>query len=818
MTPRWRRWGDRARDGGVPARRAVIRWGLRLFRREWRQQLLVLTLLTVAVTAAIVGASAGYHLGALGHTARFGTANQMFTFDAVDPHALDASVAAVAERFDTIDVITRRHVAVPGSADIIEFRAQDPQGAYGAAMLALLRGRHPAAAGEVAVTDAVARTFDLTVGSGFTLDGREWRVVGLVENPDDLRDEFALVAPAHAPAPETVSVLIDSPDQIDIPLPSDGAFDWSMADQGADAQQMLAAVTALGAAAVAMILVALVAAAGFVVIAQRRQRQLGMLAAIGASRRHLRLVLVTNGAAIGAVAAVIGTAVALTVWIMAAPYVETAVGARIDRFDLLPWWLVAITMLMAVTAATLAAWWPARTVARMPVTVALSGRPPRPRPVRRSTVMAGALIVGGVICLIAADRSSTVLVGTGTVATILGILAVTPLALRTLAVTAGRLPVAVRLAMRDLARYQARSGAALAAISLALGIAAAIIITTTTAERTADIGNLSPGQMLITVDGSRIRELVTRRTPAEFERLRAQIDQLAAPLDDPTVLDLQMAIDPAEEPRPGRGEHTWQHAVEVGDGERTANPGPLFVATPQLLDLYGIDPDEIAPGTDVLTVRDGDIGLRLGIVEQPVADVERLDVPGYASAPTSLITPEGLRRRGWEPAIVGWLVDAGRPLTSTQIAQAREVAARADLMAETRDGINLAEIRALRSGSMAAGTVVALAVLAMAIGLIRNETAGELRTLTATGATSTIRRTLTAATASGLALLGVVVGTIGAYIVMAAGFVTDLGTLLPIPVRHLLVIVLGVPVAAATAGWLLGGRQPPSLVLRQPRE
>jgi hypoxanthine phosphoribosyltransferase len=32
-------------NGGIPARRAVFRWGWRLFRREWRQQLLVLGLL-----------------------------------------------------------------------------------------------------------------------------------------------------------------------------------------------------------------------------------------------------------------------------------------------------------------------------------------------------------------------------------------------------------------------------------------------------------------------------------------------------------------------------------------------------------------------------------------------------------------------------------------------------------------------------------------------------------------------------------------------------------------------------------------------------
>ena len=40
-------------NGGVAARRAVIRWAGRVFRREWRQQLLVVTLLTVAVAAAI---------------------------------------------------------------------------------------------------------------------------------------------------------------------------------------------------------------------------------------------------------------------------------------------------------------------------------------------------------------------------------------------------------------------------------------------------------------------------------------------------------------------------------------------------------------------------------------------------------------------------------------------------------------------------------------------------------------------------------------------------------------------------------------------
>jgi putative ABC transport system permease protein len=90
-----------------------------------------------------------------------------------------------------------------------------------------------------------------------------------------------------------------------------------------------------------------------------------------------------------------------------------------------------------------------------------------------------------------------------------------------------------------------------------------------------------------------------------------------------------------------------------------------------------------------------------------------------------------------------------------------------------------------------------------------------VRTLTATGATSATRRTLTASTAGGLALLGVVLGTVGAYIALAAGHVPDLGALSPVPVVHLAAIAVGTPIVAAAGGWLLAGREPSALA-RQP--
>ena len=110
---------------------------------------------------------------------------------------------------------------------------------------------------------------------------------------------------------------------------------------------------------------------------------------------------------------------------------------------------------------------------------------------------------------------------------------------------------------------------------------------------------------------------------------------------------------------------------------------------------------------------------------------------------------------------------------------------------------------------------MALAVMAMTVGLVRSEAAGDVRILTASGATSSNRRTLTAATAGALALLGTMLGVAGAYLGLGALHIDHLDELTPVPVIHLVALGLGVPVLAAAAGWLLAGRSP-SWLARQP--
>jgi putative ABC transport system permease protein len=105
----------------------------------------------------------------------------------------------------------------------------------------------------------------------------------------------------------------------------------------------------------------------------------------------------------------------------------------------------------------------------------------------------------------------------------------------------------------------------------------------------------------------------------------------------------------------------------------------------------------------------------------------------------------------------------------------------------------------------------------MTFGLIRSETANDLRTLTATGASSSTRRTLTGATAGALALLSAVLGTLGAYAALLAWYRNDLGPLRQVPVANLIIILAGLPLIVTAAGWLLAGREP-SAIHRRPIE
>jgi putative ABC transport system permease protein len=829
---------------GIVARRAVFRWAWRLFRREWRQQLLVLGLLTVAVAATIWGASVvtNTQLPNLNY-ATLGTAAASVTLPGTDPH-LAADIATVQDAWGPADLIENQKI-VTGTTQAVELRAENPHGHYNSPLLSLVSGAYPAGSGQVALTSQVASLYDAHVGGTWRAAGRIWRVTGIVQDPSNLADEFALVAPGQIPRPSQVIMLLGSAAAQQAVSGGNGTLPGvpaaSVSFPTGSASKFSPATGVLVVEALGLVFIGLVSVAGFSVMAQRRLRALGMLSAIGATERNLRLVMVADGLAVGVTGALAGAAAGFAAWFAYVPTLQQATGHVVDAANL-PWWAFALGVVLAVTTSVLASRRPAKTMAAVPAAAALSGRPAPPRPVHR-TVLPGVIVFAvGVVCLATAGGlagasgtggSAALHLVAGLVAAVIGIVLLAPLALSVLRASS-RLPVAIRIALRDLVRYRARSGAALAACTFAVFLAVGICVVTSVQFENvlAWTGpNLSSSEVIVYAQPPQGGPNATPLDNTQLAQVTRHVGSLAAHLHARSAVPLEYA---------GATLH------QAGAQAHKDFTGTVYVATPQLLAAYGITPGQIAPGTDVLTMRPGLASLprmeltwgNYGIQQGPggfmhkdsqlpactlssgclagprIQTVSRL--PSGTSAPNTVITEYAARKYQLQAHLAGWLIQAPAPLTTAQINAARQFAVSYGATVETESSsLGPGEIA---DGATALGILIAFGVLAASVGLIRSETAQDLRTLTAVGASGTTRRMITAATAAALGLLGAVLGTAGAVIAGLAWAHSSLSVMFgDVPLTDVLILLLGLPLIAAVGGWLFAGRKPPA-VARQPME
>jgi putative ABC transport system permease protein len=190
------------------------------------------------------------------------------------------------------------------------------------------------------------------------------------------------------------------------------------------------------------------------------------------------------------------------------------------------------------------------------------------------------------------------------------------------------------------------------------------------------------------------------------------------------------------------------------------------------------------------------------------------------SASNTEITESALQRLHLadQNSLDGWMILSNNAITSAQLTSARSLAASNTLSIESKnDEPTSAEIV---NWATVFGIALALGVLAMSVGLIRSETASELRTLTATGASSHTRRALTAVTAGGLAFLGALLGTVAAYVGLFGFFrsnaleggVSDITN--HVPWNNLFFILVAMPAVAVLIGWVLAGREPRAIATR----
>ena len=214
---------------------------------------------------------------------------------------------------------------------------------------------------------------------------------------------------------------------------------------------------------------------------------------------------------------------------------------------------------------------------------------------------------------------------------------------------------------------------------------------------------------------------------------------------------------------------TLEHVTQ-GNGNNNDNfNGQVYVATPALLHAFGITAGQVDRNADILTARHGLAAVaNLNLISddqsggkssaagngpppgtaggpstcqgpciaRPV--IQTLSqIPAGTSAPNTVVTEHAIDQLGLRGSMTtdGWLIETPKALTAAEISNARSTAAASHLTIETKnDQPTSAEVI---NWATAAGMLLALAVLAMTVGLIRSETAGDLRTLAATGAGGT---------------------------------------------------------------------------------
>ena len=246
--------------------------------------------------------------------------------------------------------------------------------------------------------------------------------------------------------------------------------------QAADAARKVAE----GAVIVVLVVlqIALLAGPAFAVQLRRRQRELGLVSASGGSAAVLRRTMLASGVVLGLVGAVVGLVVGWgAVWLLGgvlpwwSPLADT-LGARVGvppfPPELLAFALVGMVSAMAAAAV------PAVMAGRGDVIDALKGQRPLP-PVRRRTPILGVVMaaIGLAITAYGVGQSDALVLGVGVIVGELGLVLLMPWLVVQLGRPAARLPVSLRMAVRDSGRHRMRTAAAACAVMAAAAAAVA---------------------------------------------------------------------------------------------------------------------------------------------------------------------------------------------------------------------------------------------------------------------------------------------------------------------------------------------------------
>jgi putative ABC transport system permease protein len=797
-------------------------WSWRLIRREWRQQALVVALVAIAIgLASFFGVIFANTEGASSSQGSASHEIQLFAGQA----PLADQRREIAAQFDPI-AVTQWRAGVRQKGSPYDFDLGDAVSPtlFGGRPVTVLNGEAPLATGEIALSDALMRKLGAALGDTVELNVGSYRVVGRYEDPADLNVVQAVVAPGLVPEPTAMHVLVRSDDatvrRFEDPAGGQRLISHTTFSNRAR-RRFLSTMVVYLMTAVAMVEIGLLSAAGFAVMARRRIREFGMLGAIGAKERQLRQAMAINGFLIGLIGGLVGVAAGFGSSLAFQPAVERMVGSRIGLWGI-PWSSMVPFVGLAAVTSLLAAWWPARAISRASIMESIAARRPVARPVRRTAFVGiAAALIGAVVHSRAVASLTYVVAAVSIAVALIGMLLLAPAAIARIGSLSARLPLPFRIAGRDLARHQGRSAAALASLILALGIPVGMTLVVTSADGSVNRPpeNLPADVAVVNVAHGTSVSGQSALPPRDFDvaSVANELAALAAVIPGAKLVPVMAAADPTVEDR----KVTYAGGVTVNERAvlRVSRPNgpvsaeglrgysifqyPTWIATPELLTAMHFDQRLSDSKAELIGALDKSIivGSEFTEVPQIAQAIEPLGLDRFGSIAPYWVPPGWVAAHHFEPTLNGWLVASPTPITAAQRSALR-VAAGGRLTVETRVARQSAQ--SIRRTTLAVGSLVGLAILAVIVSLVRSEAADEQYTLAAVGAPRRARRSISAATAALLAgaagLLAVPTGYL-ALVGLMSNPTAKQGFVLPLDV--IAAVVLGFPLVAALGAWVV---------------
>ncbi|MPZ61555.1 MAG: FtsX-like permease family protein [Propionibacteriales bacterium] len=611
----------------------------------------------------------------------------------------------------------------------------------------------------------------------------------------------------------------------------------STSQAGVDAETLM--VFAMVVSAIVLEVV-LLAAPAFAVGVRRQRRQLALLGATGGEPRHLRAVVLAQGLVLGVLSAVLGSAAGLGLAWVAAGVAEGQRWYDFGPFDV-RWYVLALAAGFGSLSALLAAYFPARRAARTDVLATLAGRRGTTT-TRWGWPVAGLILmgVGTAIVFTAVTsvggssplESGEFKVAFGTVALVLGAVAVTPAGVGLVGRLSRRMPLPLRFAVRDAARQRARTAPAVAAVMASvIGLTALAIGSSSDFAEGRENYHLrhALGTTAISVPGKDDEAAVAGLEGVAREAFPGQDVWRVGQTRGWGLPVVRPGCSPEDQrrcaPRP-----YGPNATVDAYGERS------LVVDLGGLDAFGIRLDERALGTlrsggavvaNPAAIDDrGMVRLRVKSTGKvtPVPAVAsdalagRITEAGISAGTPLVITPETADKAGLPWRVTEIVVPGGSSSGPSGAeaddleAAAKAVSARADVSVERGFQESYTLVFVLLA---AVGALIVLVGTLTATGLALADARPDLATLSAVGASPRTRRLV----ATGQALT---IGLLGAGLGVAIGFVPGIavtwpltqysrvpGPIIDIPWLLLGVIAVGVPLlSAGTAGLFARSRLP----------